>query len=1195
MATASVHLMLVNLHLQDSPVGYRPPVGPAVEFEVCYNHRDAFQPGNFTYSNFGSKWTCDWISYITDNPQSPSADVNYYLSGGGASTFTGFDPATQTFAFEQYYQTRLTRTGAASYEMLWPDGSKLVFSQSDGSVGTSRKVFLTQMQDPFGNAVTLTYDSNLRLTAITDAIGQVTALTYGLTNDLYKITKVTDPFGRFALFDYDATNRLSKITDVIGITSQFNYEGSGDFINSLTTPYGTTSFTRGGTNTTRWLETLLPDGSRERVEFNQTITSTPMNDPAATVPTGMVTTDDYLQYRNTYYWSRTACATGYGDYTKARIYHWLHTADFASASGILESFKEPLENRVWYNYAGQHGTFSAPASVVVGSNNLPSVVGRVLDDGTTQLRTYAYDGFGHVTNSVDPVGRTFSYIYSTNGIDLLEVRMTRAGKNELLSNAAYNDRHLPLTRTDAAGQTTTYTYNARGQILTETNPRNEITTSTYDANGYLLSVDGPLSGTNDVTSFTYDSFGRVRTKTDVSGYTLTFEFDALDHLVRITHPDSTYEQVTYDRLDPVVVRDRAGRQTLLEYNSIRQLVKRTDPLGRVTLFQWCTCGDLSSLTDPMGRTTFWNKDVQGRLTSKQYGDGSRINYVYENTTSRLRQVIDEKQQIRQFAYNPEDTLKLATFANALVPTPSVTYSYDPDYERITSITDGTGTTLYSYNPVAVSPNLGAGQLASVDGPLPNDTITYEYDELGRRVSTAIDGVATRRTFDAADRVISETNALGLFAYTYDGASRRVLSETAPNGQTSAFSYEDNLHDHMLQRITWRVGPTPVSEFIFGRDIAAGRITTWSQQTGTDTPSLHTFGYDAVNQLVSDTVTGGAAQAAFAYSYDPAGNRLREQLNAITNTATYNALNQISTTTASGTGGTNEWDGANRLVIQTSGNQRTEFAYDERQRLSSIREFVNGSEVSSRRLLWDNDTLCEERDDAGTVTKRFFPQGVRLETGPNAGRYYYTRDHLRSVRELTDFSGSVRARYAYDPFGRRSKISGDLDADFGFTGLFWSSEASLFFARFRAYDPQLARWLSRDPLPKAEETQGPNLYTYVGSNPVNHRDPLGLCCEAQLDAVLHKGWECGDAERRVSAWCDGRPDEGECWRRQLKPCYDGTLTELQNAFKACLAKPCEPPPCASPGAPPGRRGSAPPTGGLLGSGIRGEALDNGPRW
>ena len=55
---------------------------------------------------------------------------------------------------------------------------KLMFGQSDGTTGTSRKIFLTQTIDPYGNAVTLTYDGNLRIAGLTDAIGQVTTLSY---------------------------------------------------------------------------------------------------------------------------------------------------------------------------------------------------------------------------------------------------------------------------------------------------------------------------------------------------------------------------------------------------------------------------------------------------------------------------------------------------------------------------------------------------------------------------------------------------------------------------------------------------------------------------------------------------------------------------------------------------------------------------------------------------------------------------------------------------------------------------------------------------------------------------------------------------------------------------------------------------------------------------------------------------------
>ena len=1144
MAVSSVDLLFVSLTLTDEPVSYSPPVGPPVRFMVTYNQRDAFQPANFSYSNFGPKWTFDWVTYIKDDPTNPLADVEYYRAGGFARFFTGFSSLSQSYALQQLDLTKLTRTSPTSYEMVSSDGSKKIFSRPDGSVGTTRKLFLTQMIDPFGNIVSLTYDANLRIVAVTDAIGQVTTLTYGNTNDIYKITRVTDPFGRFATFDYDSTNRLVKITDVIGLTSQFIYEGTGDFISSLVTPYGTNTFIRGESGTTRFLETLYPDGSRDRVEFNQSTNLIAMSDSPASVPKGMSALNDYLAYRNTFYWSRTACATGYGDYSKAKIYHWLHTADINSAARILESTKEPLEGRAWRDYSGQ------ASPVLAGSIDRPTHVGRVLDDGSTQLYTYAYDGFGHVTNSIDPVGRTFSYLYAGNGIDLLEVRQTRAGNNELLFRATYNAQHLPLTKTDAAGQTNTFTYNARGQLLTETNPKGETTAFTYDTNGYLIAVDGPLPGTNDVVRMTYDAAGRTLTKADVSGYTVTFEHDNLDRLTKITHPDATFSRFTYDRLDMVTSRDRAGRQTLFEYDNVQQMKKKTDSLGRETLFDWCRCGDLRSLTDAMGRTTSWHTDVQGRVIGKQYGDGSLVRYVYENTSSRLLQKIDEKQQISHFTYNLDNTIKSVAYANAAVPTPGVNYTYDPNYKRTLSMTDGSGTTLYSYHPVTTTPTLGANQLATVDGPLPNDTITYGYDELGRRFSTAINGIASMMVYDASGRIVSETNALGIFTHTYDGASSRVLTNVFPNGLIMERAYGGDLEDHELQRITHKAGATAISEFLYGHDHLAHRITTWSQRAGTQTPDLHTFGYDAADQLLSATITNsGNLINTFAYAYDPAANRLIEQVGLSNFTATHNALNQISTTTAPSASRTNEWDAKDRLVAVNIGNQRTEFAYDGLSQMVSIRQLTNGSEVSLRRFVWCDNQLCEERDAAGVVTKRYFPQGMKLEIGPNAGRYYYTRDHLGSIRELTDASGNMRARYAYDPFGRRTQLTGDLQADFGFTGLFFAAEAGLSAARFRIYDAEAGRWLSRDPLRKAELREGPNLYAYVANSPINAVDPLGLmmgiaCCEDERKNLERWRNVCQDTWKIVIEQCELAKEETP----EIAPviCLQGTF----DAIKVC---------------------------------------------
>jgi RHS repeat-associated protein len=119
-----------------------------------------------------------------------------------------------------------------------------------------------------------------------------------------------------------------------------------------------------------------------------------------------------------------------------------------------------------------------------------------------------------------------------------------------------------------------------------------------------------------------------------------------------------------------------------------------------------------------------------------------------------------------------------------------------------------------------------------------------------------------------------------------------------------------------------------------------------------------------------------------------------------------------------------------------------------------------------------------------VTKRFFGQGEQI----SGGIYFFTRDHLGSVREMTDNSQSSRVRYDYDPYGRRAKVSGDLDSDFAFTGHYYHSISGLDLTLYRAYDADTGKWLTRDPIP---ERGGMNLYAYVDNNPINYIDLSGL--------------------------------------------------------------------------------------------------------
>ena len=126
MAVYNVHLMLVSLNITDIPVGYAPPRGPAVGFQVTYNQKESFQPSIFTYSNLGPKWTLDWLSYIKDDPSNPNATAYLYVRGGGEEVYTGFNSSTQSYAPQLESRAILVRTSSSPirYERRLPDGSR---------------------------------------------------------------------------------------------------------------------------------------------------------------------------------------------------------------------------------------------------------------------------------------------------------------------------------------------------------------------------------------------------------------------------------------------------------------------------------------------------------------------------------------------------------------------------------------------------------------------------------------------------------------------------------------------------------------------------------------------------------------------------------------------------------------------------------------------------------------------------------------------------------------------------------------------------------------------------------------------------------------------------------------------------------------------------------------------------------------
>lgn len=1216
MASYAIDPLRVNLRLSDTPIAYDLPRGGAMRFTVHYSHRDVAPSSTPSYSSLGPQWSFNWLAYVIDDPANQNTKT--YGPGGGTLKYSGYNGTTTSFAPQQLSRVVLKRTSATTYEKSFPDGSRQIFGLADTS--SPKRIFLTENYDAAGNKTVYNYDANFRITSVVDPLNQPINFTY-LGNNLaspeefYRIQSVSS-LGRTATFAYDASNRLWKITDPIGIVSEFTYDGSGTFINALTTPYGTTSFTRRDAQVNandRGMDITDPLGGKERVEYRYNDANA-VPDNGAPVPANGIST--LWQYRNSYYWDKKAYSEDPFDTSRARLYHWLHGEGGVGTVDILESYKEPLTRRVFFAYAGQDQRYNA------GSSNQPISIGRVLDNGATELTQFAYNGLGRLTKVTTPSdgavpARITTFKYATDDLDLLKVFQRRAGGGsldpeaqngepnaDLLVSYTYDSssKRQPKTVTDTAGQTTTFSYNSYGQVLTATNAKGEVTTFTYDrdddgdsvTDGYLRYIDDALPNTR--TEFTYDGYGRLSTVKDRENAVTTYTHEAvggvatatLNRVTKVLYPDGTSEEYTYDKLRLGSTKDTVGRITEYFHNALGQMEAVRDPAGNITKYRWCKCGSLAELTDPNNSVTKWNRDTMGRVTSKVFADGKKIQYAYVPATGQLASVADARNQVTSYQYRVDGLVSAVLHTNSAISTPNISFTYDTAYGYMASMMDGVGTTIYGHKPITAPPTLGAGDLETVDGPWANDTITYTYDELGRLSTRQVNGAANTfsRVYDTLGRITSVTTLQGTSNFAYIGTTGRMDYFDLPNSQRVDFDYYPlaqgggNGSYRVKQIKNLNVGANGSGAILSKFDYTynpVGQIVGWTQQQNGATRQW-TAGYDGSDRLnhVVDVDALSVVQSDAHFRYDNGDNRTVEQFGSAPRGATHNSVNQrltevgggtlavagsinesaklliaglpvkpdvtgnfaasvpvnagqnsieISATDVSGnvtnrtvqvtvptavarnfgyddngnqasvTGytaagltiadRTYEWDAENRLVSinYTGTTKKTKFTYDGTGRWVKLVEEDNGATTSEKRFVWDGLEIVEERDQNNAITRRYFGGGERR----GSTDYFYSRDHLGNIREVTDASGDAKAVYRYDAWGRRSNVVETVEFDFGYTGHYTHRASGLVVAPFRFYDAEQGQWISRDP---AAESGGLNLYGYVLGDPINYMDPDG---------------------------------------------------------------------------------------------------------
>jgi len=97
------------------------------------------------------------------------------------------------------------------------------------------------------------------------------------------------------------------------------------------------------------------------------------------------------------------------------------------------------------------------------------------------------------------------------------------------------------------------------------------------------------------------------------------------------------------------------------------------------------------------------------------------------------------------------------------------------------------------------------------------------------------------------------------------------------------------------------------------------------------------------------------------------------------------------------------------------------------------------------------------------------------------------DHLGSGLAQAGEDQSVATSFTYSAYGETA-VAGEPPVDsLGYTAR-EDDGTGLYFYRARYYDPVMKRFVQSDPIGLAG---GINTYSYVGGNPLNYTDPLGL--------------------------------------------------------------------------------------------------------
>ncbi|GGG23562.1 hypothetical protein GCM10010924_61400 [Rhizobium wenxiniae] len=550
---------------------------------------------------------------------------------------------------------------------------------------------------------------------------------------------------------------------------------------------------------------------------------------------------------------------------------------------------------------------------------------------------------------------------------------------------------------------------------------------------YQLATDTALWGSYDVAylgTWKQDELGQLSYHiTSTTGHEIA--------IVRVPNGSWLIEQArTYDALGRLLlVFDGEGAHWKYTYDLVGNRLTASDPDLGDWSYAYDNANRLVRQVDARGAVTILNYDQMGRLLTKQ------VQAAGEPTpTTVTSNIYDQIDQPPVFAYQTHQVGVLTTSVGN-----GVTQRFGRHFA-------GWGTVL--------------AQAFEIDG-LSYSEIKAQgrQDKPGWQIylnnAVPVGMSSPYWYYNAADLLYSIPDYILSTSYEADGQTRQI---SYANGVTTTFNYSPQRR--WLTRVTTQKGATVLMDNQYTRN-AIGQITAITGLTPAESWT-YTYSNDGFNRLASaDNLGDNSLDETYGYSLN--GNltyrsRMGNYVYPAAGAVRPHAASQIGAKSVSYDANGNmlsdgsrslTWNGANQLSSVTENGQAVNFTY--------------GPDGSRVKKAWTFATTLYAGADVeidntipGSPSYTLYPHPDIKITATSAGptaKFFLHRDHLSSVRIVTDGAGTETEKTAYVSYGEPTNKA--MATKKGYIGERFDAETGLMYLNARYYDPAFGRFVPED--------------------------------------------------------------------------------------------------------------------------------------